>query len=138
MPLGSAHRLVPEATFIEPDPDADRGAAEAAFEALGAVQPEPGGERRPRRRGVRLFEIGIDGLGPLWGPEPVLIERAGSALRGALPGEWPAPGVPLRVGVAGTHFAATIAAVHGPRPAPRSSSRPATRPRSSPIARPAS
>jgi protein ImuB len=47
----------------------------------------------------------------MWGPEPVLVERAGSAVRGALPGEWPAPGPPLRVGIAGTHFAATIAAV---------------------------
>jgi hypothetical protein len=31
MPLGSAHRLVPEATFIDPDPEAERGAAEAVF-----------------------------------------------------------------------------------------------------------
>ncbi len=51
--------------------------------------------------------MGIDGLGPLWGPESVLVERVGSALRGALPGELTA-----RVGIAGTHFAATIAAVH--------------------------
>ena len=54
-----------------------------------------------------LFEMGIDGLGPLWGPEPVLVERVSSALRGALPGE-----LRVRAGVAGTHFAATIAAVH--------------------------
>ena len=54
------------------------------------------------------FEMGIDGLGPLWGPEPVLVERVRAALAAALPGET----VPPRAGVAGTHFAATIAAVH--------------------------
>src|SRR6187399_3418242 len=39
MPLGSAHRLVPEATFLDPDLEADRGAAEAVFEALGRSSP---------------------------------------------------------------------------------------------------
>ena len=107
MPLGSAHRLVPEATFIEPDPDADRAMAEAAFEALGAFSPSLAGSGDPLDAAFGLFEMGIDGLGPLWGPEPVLIERVSAALRAALPGE-PTP----RAGVAGTHFAATIAAVH--------------------------
>src|SRR3954449_8630266 len=31
IPLGSAHRLAPEATFLDPDPDADRDAVEAAL-----------------------------------------------------------------------------------------------------------
>ena len=49
-----------------------------------------------------------------------------------LPGEWPrARDARVRVGIAGTHFAATIAAVR-PAPLPRSSSRPATRPPSWP------
>src|SRR5215213_2228824 len=43
MPLASAHRLVPEATFIEPDPDADRAAAERVFEALGRSSPSLAG-----------------------------------------------------------------------------------------------
>ena len=107
MPLGSAHRLVPEATFIEPDPDADRAAAEAAFEALGAFSPSLAGSGDPGDAAFGLFEMGIDGLGPLWGPEPVLVERVAAALRGALPGE-----LRVRAGVAGTHFAATIAAIH--------------------------
>ena len=107
MPLGSAHRLVPEATFIEPDPDADRAAAEAAFEALEAFSPSLAGSDDLSEAAFGLFEIGIDGLGPLWGPEPVLVERVAAALRGALPGE-----LGVRAGVAGTHFAATIAAVH--------------------------
>jgi hypothetical protein len=106
MPLGSAHRLVPEATFIDPEPEADRGAAEAAFEALGAFSPSLAGSADPRSVSFGLFEVGIDGLGPLWGPEPVLAERLVDAVARALPGE-----VRPRVGIAGTHFAATIAAM---------------------------
>ncbi len=108
MPLGSAHRLVPEATFIEPDPDADRAAAETAFEALGRFSPSLAGSGASSDPAFGLFEMGIDGLGPLWGPEPVLVERVGAALAAALPGGEVQP----RAGVAGTHFAATIAAVH--------------------------
>ena len=86
LPLGSAHRLVPEATFVDPDPDADRGAAEAAFEALGRFSPSLAGTSDPFDAAFGQFEVGIDGLGPLWGPEPVLIERVGTAFRAALPG----------------------------------------------------
>ena len=51
MPLGSAHRLVPEATFIDPDPEADRGAAEAVFEALGrSARVSRGAATRSTRR----------------------------------------------------------------------------------------
>jgi hypothetical protein len=106
IPLGSAHRLVPEATFIDPDPEADRGAAEAVFEALGAFSPSLAGTADSGEAAFGLFEVGIDGLGPLWGPEPVLVERLAGAVAGSLPGE-----VRPRVGVAGTHFAATVAAM---------------------------
>src|SRR4026209_2713540 len=41
MPLGSAHRLVPEAAFIEPDPAPDRAAAATASEAPGACRASP-------------------------------------------------------------------------------------------------
>lgn len=127
MPLASAHRLVPEATFIEPDPDADRAVAEAVFEALGRSSPSLAGRADPLDAAFGQFELGIDGLGPLWGPEPALIARVSTALRGALPGEPPPPGDPPadpdplapRVGIAGTHFAATIAAVHARPDAPR-------------------
>jgi impB/mucB/samB family protein len=105
MPLGSAHRLVPEATFIDPEPEADRGAAEAVFEALGQSSPSLAGSADPRSVSFGLFEVGIDGLGPLWGPEPVLAGRLTEAVAETLPGE-----VQPRVGIAGTHFAATIAA----------------------------
>ncbi|MEX1173106.1 MAG: DNA polymerase Y family protein, partial [Chloroflexota bacterium] len=107
MPLGSAHRLVPEATFIEPDLDADRASAEAVFEALGRLSPSLAGSADPTAAAFGQFEVGIDGLAALWGAEPVLIERVGMAVRDALPGEDLVP----RIGVAGTHFAATIAAV---------------------------
>src|SRR5829696_1165179 len=39
IPLGSAHRLAPEATFLDPDPDADRDALEAACERLAMFSP---------------------------------------------------------------------------------------------------
>jgi protein ImuB len=111
MPLGSAHRLVPEATFVEPDLDADRAAAEAVFEALGRLSPSLAGSADPTAAAFGQFEIGIDGLALLWGVEPVLIERVGAAVRGALPGEEGTAGLLPRIGIAGTHFAATIAAV---------------------------
>jgi protein ImuB len=110
LPLGSAHRLVPEATFVEPDLDADRSAAEAAFEALGRLTPSLAGSGDSTDAAFGQFELGIDGLGALWGPEPVLIERVVGALRDALPAGETADLRP-RVGIAGTHFAATIAAV---------------------------
>jgi protein ImuB len=111
MPLGSAHRLVPEATFVEPDLDADRAAAEAVFEALSRLSPSLSGTSDPTVAAFGQFELGIDGLAALWGAEPVLIERVATAVRGALPGEGEAAGFVPRIGVAGTHFAATIAAV---------------------------
>ena len=111
MPLGSAHRLVPEATFVEPDLDADRAAAEAVFEALGRLSPSLAGSADPTTAAFGQFELGIDGLALLWGVEPVLIERVATAVRGALPEEEQGTGFSPRIGVAGTHFAATIAAV---------------------------
>jgi impB/mucB/samB family protein len=111
MPLGSAHRLVPEATFIDPDPDADRGVAEAVFEALGTFSPSLAGTSDPLAQSFGLFEVGIDGLGPLWGPEPVLIERLASAVTTTLPGLPDGGSLRPRTGVAGTHFAATVAAM---------------------------
>jgi nucleotidyltransferase/DNA polymerase involved in DNA repair len=112
IPLGSAHRLVPEATFVEPDLDADRAAVEAAFEALGRLTPSLAGSGDPTAATFGQFELGIDGLGLLWGDEPVLIDRVVAALRGALPaGAGEALDLAPRIGIAGTHFATTIAAV---------------------------
>jgi protein ImuB len=118
MPLGSAHRLVPEATFIDPDAEADRRSVEDAFEALGAFSPGIAGRTDPADPAFGLFEIQVDGLEPLWGPEPVLIERLVAALDGSLgTAEDGVRGDPrqrggTRAGIAGTRFAATIAAIH--------------------------
>ena len=65
MPLGSAHRLAPEATFVDPDPDADRRSVEDAFEALGAFSPGIAGSADPDDAAFGLFEVQVDGLEPL-------------------------------------------------------------------------
>jgi protein ImuB len=115
IPLGSAHRLAPEAVFVEPDPDRERTAAEAVFEALAASSPGLAGSTDPADGAFGLFEVLADGLGPLWGPEPALIERLTRVVRETLPA---GAGTTVRAGLAGTHFAATIAAVHAHPDAP--------------------
>ena len=103
MALGSAHRLAPEATFLDPDLDADGAAAERALEALAAFSPGVAGATDPADPAFGLLEVQVDGLDRLWGPEPVLVEQLVAALGPILPG---AP----RIGIAGTRFAATTAA----------------------------
>lgn len=105
MALGAAHRLAPEAVFLDPDPEADAATIEAAFERLATFSPGVAGSADPHDPAFGLFEVQVDGLGPLWGPEPVLVDRFGGALAGLLPD---AP----RAGIAGTRFAATVAAIH--------------------------
>ncbi len=105
LPLGSAHRLVPEATFIDPDIDADRSTVEAAFEALSVFSPGIAGSAEPLEPAFGLFEVQADGLEALWGPEPALIERLVEVLGRALATDG------IRAGIAGTRFTATVAAV---------------------------
>jgi len=127
IPLGSAHRLVPEATFVDPDPEADRAAVEAAFEALAAFSPGIAGSADPLDPAFGLFEVQIDGLAPLWGAEPILVGRLVAALERSLgggevragsgevrvgSGEVRAESGEVRAGIAGTRFTATIAAIH--------------------------
>jgi protein ImuB len=104
MPLGSAHRLAPEATFLDAQPEADRAELEAAFERLAAFSPAICGTADPTDVAFGLLEAQIDGLEGLWGPEPALAERVGAALEGPLAGR-------PRAGIAGTRFAATVAAL---------------------------
>jgi hypothetical protein len=104
MPLGSAHRLAPEATFLDAEPEADRADLEAAFERLAAFSPAIAGTSEPADVAFGLLEAQIDGLAGLWGPEPALAERIGAALDALLAG---AP----KAGIAGTRFAATVAAL---------------------------
>ena len=103
MPLGSAHRLAPEAAFVDPLPDEDRAAVEAAFEALAAFSPGLAGTSDPADPAFGLLAVQVDGLFALWGPEPVLVRRLARALEPILPGS-------PRAGIAGTWFAATVAA----------------------------
>jgi nucleotidyltransferase/DNA polymerase involved in DNA repair len=103
IPLGSAHRLAPEATFLDPEPEADRAAVEAAFERLAGFSPAIAGSSDPTESAFGLFEVQIDGLEGLWGPEPELAGRLAAALEPLLGGR-------PRTGIAGTRFAATVAA----------------------------
>ena len=103
MALGSAHRLAPEATFLDPDLAADTATVERALEALAAFSPGVAGTVDPADPAFGLLEVQVDGLDRLWGPEPILVERIVGALAPILPG-------PPRIGIAGTRFAATTAA----------------------------
>ena len=94
---------MPEATFLDPTPELDRAAVEAAFEALAAFSPGLAGVVDPSDPAFGLIEVQIDGLEPLWGPEQVLVRRLTDALHDILP-------TPPRAGIAGTRFGATVAA----------------------------
>jgi protein ImuB len=103
IPLGSAHRLAPEATFLDPEPEADRAEAELAFERLAAFSPAIAGTSDPVAAAFGLLEAQIDGLEGLWGPEPALAERVAGALEPLVAGS-------PRAGIAGTRFTAMVAA----------------------------
>jgi nucleotidyltransferase/DNA polymerase involved in DNA repair len=105
MPLGSAHRLAPEAAFLDPDPAADAAVVEEAFRALAAFSPGLAGTSASSDPEFGLLAVQVDGLDRLWGPEPVLVRRLVDALRPVLP-------TPARAGIAGTRFTATVAAAH--------------------------
>ncbi len=103
IPLGSAHRLAPEAVFLDPDPAADSTALEAALDRLADFSPGIAGTADPTENDFGRIEVHVDGLRQLWGEEPVLVGRLQLALAPILPG---AP----RAGIGGTRFAATVAA----------------------------
>lgn len=107
IPLGTAHRLAPEATFLDLAPEADRDAVEAACERLAAFSPGIAGTSDVADPGFGRLAVHVDGLTRLWGPEERLVARIRDTLAPILPG-------PPRAGIAGTGFAATVAAAHGP------------------------
>ncbi len=104
MSLAAAQRLVPETRFLEPHPEADRAALEAVFERLAAFSPSLAGTSEPDDPAFGFIEVGIEGLELLWGEERILAARLASAVEGLLPGR-------PNLGIAGTRFAATVAAV---------------------------
>jgi len=106
IPLGHAARLVPEARFVPPRPAEDAAAVEAALDALAAFSPSVAGTSDPADPAFGMLEAQVDGLEPLWGPEPALAARVAAALAPLLPGR-------PRVAIAGTRFAAALAARTG-------------------------
>ncbi len=87
MPLAAAHRMAPEAIFLEPDREADEAALRAALELLGGLSPGLVAETEADAPGFGRIEIQLDGLERLWGPETQIVERAASLLAGMLPGD---------------------------------------------------
>lgn len=107
MPLAAAHRLAPEATFLDLAPDADRDAVEAACARLAVFSPGVAGTSDVADPAFGRLAVQVDGLERLWGAEERLVARIVDALAPILPG-------PPRAGIAGTAFAASVAAAHAP------------------------
>ena len=103
MPLGAAHRLVPEARFLDPDPAADGSTFERALDRLAGFSPGVAAEADPMKPGFGRAEVQLDGLERLWGAEPLMAGRIREALAEMLPGR------PL-AGIGGTRFVAAVAA----------------------------
>ena len=103
IPLGAAHRLAPEADFLDPDPAADAAAVDGALDRLAHFSPGIAGITDSRDPSFGLLEVQVDGLRRLWGEEDVLVLRLREALAPLLPGR-------PRAGIAETRFAATLAA----------------------------
>ena len=112
IPLGSAHRLAPEAAFLDPESDADATAVEAAFETLARFSHGLAGTTDQTDPAFGLLEVQVDGLDRLWGTEPDVVARLVDALAPILPGS-------PRPGIVGTRFVATVAAAHTTPPEPR-------------------
>jgi protein ImuB len=105
-PLGTAHRLAPEASFLGANRDAYRRAMERALDALAGFTPGLEGEPDPDSPHYGQVWLGIEGLHRLWGDEQTLARRVLATAAPLL------PGVP-RVGIGNTRFGAQVAAVLG-------------------------
>ena len=105
-PLGTAHRLVPEAQFLPADRETYRQTMEAALQALSEFTPSIEADSAPEARTFGQVLLGIEGLHRLWGDEPTLAARLAAAVAELLPGE-------PRMGIGNTRFGAQVAAVIG-------------------------
>ena len=101
-PLGTAHKLVPEAHFMAGDLEAARSRFEAVLEALAEFTPSLEADAEPDGDAFGQVLLGIEGLHRLWGDERTLAGRLISAVDALLPG-------PLRIGIANTRFGAQVA-----------------------------
>ena len=108
IPLGSGHRLAPEAAFLDPEPEADAAAVEAAFETLARFSPGLAGTTDPADPAFGLIELQATGSTGCGAPS-----RCSSGVS-STPSTPILPGAP-RPGIAGTRFAATVAAGHASR-----------------------
>jgi hypothetical protein len=108
-PLGTAHKLVPEATFLAARPAVYGEAMEAALEALAAFTPAIEGVTDPEDPAFGRVLLGIAGLARLWGDEPTLTARVVARAAAVLPG-------PPRTGIGGTRFGAAVAAAMAGEP----------------------
>ena len=106
LPLGTAHRLVPEARFLPARLPAYRRAMEVALDALANFTPSLEAEPDPSERGFGQVLLGIEGLHRLWGDEETLTGRVTDIAAKLLPGK-------PRIGIANTRFGAQVAAVIG-------------------------
>lgn len=105
-PLGSAHKLVPEATFLPADRASYATAWVAALERLAAFTPAVEAVEDPADPDFGRALLGVEGLERLWGDEPTLVARVVAAVAPLLPG---AP----RAGIGNGRFAARVAATRG-------------------------
>ena len=106
LPLGTAHRLVPEARFLPARLPAYRRTLEQALDALAAFTPSLEAQPDPLERGFGQVLLGIEGLHRLWGDEATLTGRVVDIVARLLPGK-------PRIGIANTRFGAQVAAVVG-------------------------
>ena len=102
-PLGTAHSLVPEASFLPLDPAGLADPFEQALDALTALAPAVEGEVDPADPRFGRVLLGIEGLARLWGDEPTLVRRALDIVLPLLPGR-------PRIGIGNTRFGAAVAA----------------------------
>jgi hypothetical protein len=106
LPLGTAHRLVPEARFLPARLPAYRRSMEVALDALANFTPSLEAQPDPLERGFGQVLLGIEGLHRLWGDEDTLTGRVVELVARLLPGK-------PRIGIANTRFGAQVAAVIG-------------------------
>jgi protein ImuB len=105
-PLGTAHRLAPEAHFMAADREHYQRTMERALDALATFTPGIEAEADPDARTFGQVLLGIEGLHRLWGDDERLVERVLEVVHGLLPGQ-------PRIGIGNTRFGAQVAAVVG-------------------------
>src|SRR3954454_16788560 len=105
-PLGTAHRLAPEAHFMAADREHYQRTMERALDALAAFTPGIEADADPDARTFGQVLLGIEGLHRLWGDDERLVGRVLEVVRRLLPGQ-------PRIGIGNTRFGAQVAAVIG-------------------------